>query len=68
MEFHLRDTRTQKSYPAEQGKCGTNWQPKGSLFVLFNFFPPLCALYNKENTAWRAGGLEAKLAEMKTGL
>lgn len=37
------------------------------LFV-YIFFPPLYALYNKENTAWRTGGLEGKLAEMKTGL
>lgn len=33
-----------------------------------HFFPFPCSLYNKENSAWRARGLEAKLAKMKTGL
>lgn len=60
---------THKNLVADYGKCGTNWQPKGSLFFLFTFFfPSPCALYNKENSAWRSRGLEAKLAKMKTGL
>lgn len=39
-----------------------------SSFCLHFFFPSPCALYNKENSAWRSRGLEAKLAKMKTGL
>lgn len=60
---------THKNLVADYGKYGTNWQPKGLLLFLFTFFFTFpCSLYNKEDSAWRAGGLEAKLAKMKTGL
>lgn len=64
----VRGMCAHKNLLAGYGKCGTNWQPKGSLFFLFTFFPSPCALYDKENSACWARGLEATLAKMKTGL